>query len=41
MNQNFNINFEFGKAFFDGQKLGWKNNDGSGLGISVGLNYIF
>lgn len=41
MNQNFNISFEFGKAFFDGQKLGWKNNDGSGLGISVGLNYIF
>ena len=41
MNQNFNINFEFGKIFFDGQKAGWKNNDGSGIGINVGLNYIF
>ncbi|MBR3406764.1 MAG: BamA/TamA family outer membrane protein [Bacteroidales bacterium] len=33
MNQNFNINFEFGKCF--------DNNDGEGLGINVGLNYIF
>lgn len=41
MNQNFNLNFEFGKIFFDGQKFGWKNNDGAGLGINVGLNYIF
>ncbi len=41
MNQNFNINFEFGKAFYDGMQMGWKNNDGAGLGINVGLNYIF
>ena len=41
MNQNFNVNFEFGKVFFDGQKFGWKNNDGSGLGINIGLQYIF
>ena len=41
MNQNFNINFEFGKAFFDGKKAAWSNNDGSGIGINVGLNYIF
>ena len=41
MNQNFNVNFEFGKIFFDGQKFGWKNNDGSGLGINIGLQYIF
>ena len=33
MNQNFNINFEFGKCF--------DANDGKGLGINVGLNYIF
>jgi len=33
MNQNFNINFEFGKCF--------DINDGKGLGINVGLNYIF
>ena len=33
MNQNFNINFEFGKCF--------DPNDGSGLGINIGLNYIF
>lgn len=33
MNQNFNINFEFGKCF--------DKNDGEGLGINVGLNYIF
>ena len=33
MNQNFNINFEFGKCF--------DPNDGKGLGINVGLNYIF
>ena len=41
MNQNFNVNFEFGKVFFDGQKFGWKNNDGAGLGINIGLQYIF
>ena len=41
MNQNFNINFEFGKDFFDGKKAGWANNDGSGIGINIGLNYIF
>ena len=33
MNQNFNINFEFGKCF--------DPNDGRGLGINIGLNYIF
>ena len=33
MNQNFNINFELGKCF--------DKNDGEGLGINVGLNYIF
>ena len=33
MNQNFNINFEFGKCF--------DKNDGTGLGINIGLNYIF
>ena len=33
MNQNFNINFEFGKCF--------DPNDGQGLGINIGLNYIF
>ena len=33
MNQNFNINFEFGKCF--------DKNDGEGLGINIGLNYIF
>lgn len=33
MNQNFNINFEFGKCL--------DRNDGAGLGINVGLNYIF
>ena len=33
MNQNFNINFEFGKCF--------DPNDGKGLGINIGLNYIF
>lgn len=33
MNQNFNINFEVGKCF--------DKNDGDGLGINVGLNYIF
>lgn len=33
MNQNFNINFEFGKCL--------DRNDGTGLGINVGLNYIF
>ncbi len=41
MNQNFNVNFEVGKAFYDGQKLAWKNNDGHGLGINVALNWIF
>ena len=41
MNQNFNVNFEFGKIFFDGQKFGWKNNDGASLGINIGLQYIF
>ena len=41
MNQNFNINFEFGKAFYDGKSFGWANNDGSGIGINIGLNYIF
>lgn len=41
MNQNFNINFEFAKDFFDGKKAGWDNNDGAGIGINVGLNYIF
>ena len=41
MNQNFNINFEFGKAFYDGASFGWANNDGTGLGINIGLNYIF
>lgn len=41
MNQNFNINFEVGKDFFDGKKFGWKNNDSAGIGINVGLNYIF
>ncbi len=41
MNQNFNVSFEFGKIFFDGNRFGWKNNDGNGLGISIGLNYIF
>ncbi|MBR5076427.1 MAG: BamA/TamA family outer membrane protein [Bacteroidales bacterium] len=33
MNQNFNINFEFGKCF--------DPNDGTGLGMNIGLNYIF
>ena len=33
MNQNFNIAFEFGKCL--------DPNDGQGLGINVGLNYIF
>ena len=33
MNQNFNISFEVGKCL--------NRNDGSGLGINVGLNYIF
>ncbi len=33
MNQNFNVNFEFGKCF--------DKNDGTGLGINIGLNYIF
>ena len=33
MNQNFNINFEFGKCL--------DKNDGTGLGINIGLNYIF
>ena len=33
MNQNFNINFEFGKCF--------DPNDGTGLGINIGLNFIF
>ena len=33
MNQNFNINFEFGKCL--------DPNDGVGLGINIGLNYIF
>ena len=33
MNQNFNINFEVGKCL--------DKNDGTGLGINVGLNYIF
>lgn len=33
MNQNFNINFELGKCL--------DSNDGTGLGINVGLNYIF
>jgi len=33
MNQNFNINFEVGKCF--------DPNDGVGLGINVGLGYIF
>lgn len=33
MNQNFNVNFEFGKCL--------DPNDGTGLGINVGLNYIF
>ena len=33
MNQNFNINFEFGKCF--------DKNDGTALGINIGLNYIF
>ena len=33
MNQNFNINFEFGKCL--------DKNDGEGLGINIGLNYIF
>ena len=41
MNQNFNINFELGKAFYDGQKFAWKNNDGSKIGINIALNYIF
>lgn len=41
MNQNFNINFEFGKAFYDGIRFGYKNNDSTGPGINVGLNYIF
>ncbi len=41
MNQNFNINFEFGKGFYDGSQFGWANNDGTGLGINIGLNYIF
>lgn len=41
MNQNFNISFEFGKSFFDGYRFGWKNNDGSGIGMRIGLNYIF
>lgn len=41
MNQNFNINFEFGKDFYDGMHFGWKNNDSAGIGINVGLNYIF
>ena len=33
MNQNFNISFELGKCF--------NKNDGEGVGISIGLNYIF
>ncbi len=33
MNQNFNINFEFGKCL--------DPNDGAGMGINIGLNYIF
>lgn len=33
MNQNFNISFELGKSF--------NKADGEGLGISIGLNYIF
>ena len=33
MNQNFNINFELGKCL--------DKNDGEGLGINIGLNYIF
>ena len=33
MNQNFNISFELGKCL--------NRNDGTGLGINVGLNYIF
>ena len=33
MNQNFNISFEVGKCF--------DKNDGEGVGISIGLNYIF
>lgn len=33
MNQNFNISFEVGKCF--------NKNDGGGVGINVGLNYIF
>ena len=41
MNQNFNISFEFGKSFYDGKSFGWKNNDGSGIGMKIGLNYIF
>lgn len=41
MNQNFNVAFEFGKSFFDGYRFGWKNNDGSGIGMRIGLNYIF
>lgn len=41
MNQNFNVAFEFGKSFFDGQKFGWKNNDSSGISMRIALNYIF
>ena len=41
MNQNFNISFEFGKSFYDGKSFGWKNNDGSGIGMKIGLSYIF
>jgi hypothetical protein len=33
MNQNFNVGFEFAKCF--------DKNDGTGLGIRIGLNYIF
>lgn len=41
MNQNFNVAFEFSKGIFDGKMFGWKNNDGNGLGINVGLHFIF
>ena len=33
MNQNFNVAFEFGKCF--------SQSDGKGLGMRIGLNYIF
>ena len=33
MNQNFNIAAELGKCF--------NQNDGTGLGTRIGLNYIF